>query len=104
MRKITIEAKTQLSVNTSYEAEPLEDQLEKLTTQQQPIEATSPIIYTERKEGVKPEYDIRTDRWEIAQEAMEKVHKTDIAKRDNIPEKQEKEIGKAEPTQGTETT
>ena len=28
------------------------------------------IAYTEKKDGVKPEYDIRTDRFEIAREAM----------------------------------
>lgn len=31
------------------------------------------IAYTEKKDGVKPEYDIRTDRFEIAREAMEKI-------------------------------
>lgn len=34
------------------------------------ITETSPIIYTERKDGVLPEYNIRTDVWEIAREAM----------------------------------
>lgn len=33
------------------------------------------IAYTEKKDGVKPEYDIRTDRFEIAREAMETIEK-----------------------------
>ena len=41
----------------------------------------APIIYTERKDGVLPAYDIRTDRWEIAQEAMAKNLKAIDAKR-----------------------
>lgn len=36
----------------------------------QGITETSPIIYTERKEGVLPEYNIRTDIWEVARKAM----------------------------------
>lgn len=102
MKKAKVPNTTNFNVNTSYEAETIEEQMEKLTTMKQPIEATSPIIYTERKEGVKPEYDIRTDRWEIAQEAMDHVNKTAIAKREFV-QKDEKEIGKAEPIQGIET-
>ena len=33
------------------------------------------IAYTEKRDGVKPEYDIRTDRFEIAREAMETLEK-----------------------------
>lgn len=101
MKKIEVKTTGKLQVNESYEGEPLETQLEKITTQKTPIDATSPIIYTERKEGVKPEYDIRTDRWEIAQEAMEQVSKTNIAKRDSTGKTEETS---GEPTQGTETT
>lgn len=37
------------------------------------ITETSPTIYTERKDGVMPEYNIRADKWDIAMEAMSKV-------------------------------
>ena len=33
------------------------------------------IAYTEKRDGVKPEYDIRTDRFEIARKAMETIEK-----------------------------
>ena len=33
-----------------------------------------PTIYTEKKDGVLPEYDIRTDRFEVAIEAMDKIN------------------------------
>ena len=33
------------------------------------------ITYTEKKDGVRPEYDIRTDRFEIARETMETLEK-----------------------------
>lgn len=48
----------------------LEEKIRRITESEAPIEAIAPMIYTERKEGVKPEYDIRADKWEIAQQAM----------------------------------
>lgn len=71
-----------IRVNDSYVAEPLEIQLDRMTIEKIPIDSTGvPMIYTERAEGVKPEHDIRTDRWDIAQKAMNHVTKTAIAKR-----------------------
>lgn len=48
--------------NISYVGEPLEIILKKIVETNQPIEGGSPIISEERSSGVKPEYDIRTDR------------------------------------------
>lgn len=72
---------TGLTVNYSYEAEPLERKIERLMTNKEPLVGDIPLTYTERKDGVKPEHNIRTDRWEIAAEAMDKAHRSDIAKR-----------------------
>lgn len=62
--------------------ETLENFIDRMTSTNQPIDATSPIIYTERKDGILPQYDIRTDRWEIAQETMSKAAASDRAKRE----------------------
>ena len=57
---------------------------------------------TERKEGVIPAYDVRTDRFEIAIEAMGKVVKSNVAKREQAAAKkaaaaaEAAEAGKAE--------
>lgn len=51
----------------------IEETINKCVAENNPIENIVPIIYTARKDGVKPEYDIRTDRWEIAQKAMNYV-------------------------------
>lgn len=92
--------------NDSYEAEPLEVKLRKATEEKKPIEAVAPMIYTEKSKGVIPEYDIRTDRFEIAQTAMEKLNSVkfaDIAKNEaipgaeNIPEQSGREAGEANP-------
>ena len=55
------------------EGEYIEEKVRRITENGEPIEDGAPIIYTERKDGVNPAYDIRTDRWEIAQSAMEQV-------------------------------
>ena len=60
--------------------------MRRVTQTQDPIEDTSPIIYQERASGVDPSCDPRTDRWDVALEAMDKVAQAEIAKRDNKPE------------------
>ena len=46
---------------------------QELELQEEPIKDQVPLIYTERKTGVNLEYNIRTDRFMIAMEAMEKI-------------------------------
>ena len=76
---------TGLAVRNCYKGETIEQKIERIVNNGEPIKDGAPIIYTERKDGVLPEYDIRTDRFEIAVEAMDKVSKAQIAKRDNKP-------------------
>lgn len=63
------------------EGETIEDKCKRLVQSKEPITDGAPILYTERKDGVLPAYDIRTDRWAIAQEAMDKNRKAIDAKR-----------------------
>lgn len=63
------------------EGERIEDKIARLFEENQPINDGAPLIYTERKDGVLPAYDIRTDRFAIAQEAMEKNMNAVNAKR-----------------------
>ena len=37
---------------------------------QEPIGETAPIVYTKKSDGIIPAYDIRTDKWDIALEAL----------------------------------
>lgn len=76
---------TTLSVNNSYQGERIEQKMERILNNKEPIKDSSPLIYTERKDGIKAETDIRTDRWEIAVEAMDKVSRTLRARRENKP-------------------
>lgn len=71
-----------LSINNSIEGETIENKIERIISNNEPIEDSAPIIYTARKEGVLPAYNIRTDRWELAIDAMDKVSGSKIAERE----------------------
>lgn len=78
-------------LNEYYEAEPIERIVERVTYTNEPIEETAPLIYTERKDGVLPQYDIRTDTADLAIEAMELVTKNHLMKREQRIAEREKQ-------------
>lgn len=63
-----------LKTTDGFEGMSLEQKVFQAVNSKAPIESVAPMVYTERKDGVLPETNIRTDRFEVAQEAM-----TDIA-------------------------
>lgn len=88
-------SRTAMSVNESYIGEMIEQKVERIMTNSEPISDGAPIIYTERKDGVMPEYDVRTDRWDVAIDAMDKVTKSHKAKREeSAKEREDKKRGK----------
>lgn len=82
MKRAAQPTRTTIELNDSYEGETIEQKVRRITQNQEPITDGAPIIYTERKEGVKPEYDVRTDRFELAVEAMDTVTQQKLAKRE----------------------
>lgn len=62
--------------NLTYQAEPREVKLRKIINGESNDmeDGVFPIIYTEKKDGVQPEFDIRTDRFEVAVEAVDKIN------------------------------
>ena len=73
-------------IETNYEfqaGESIEEKVKRITENNEPITDGAPIIYTNRDDGVLPAYNIRTDRWEIAQAAMEAVNQANLAKSKN---------------------
>lgn len=89
-----------LKVNTSTEGETLEQQIERMVTNKEPIKEGTALIYTERAEGVKPEMNIRTDRWEIAVEATSKIQKSYSLRREERQNKKKEET-EGQSLQGT---
>ena len=73
-------------IKTDYEyqlGETIEAKVRRITENNEPITDGAPIIYTNRDDGVLPAYNIRTDRWEIAQKAMDAVNQANLAKSKN---------------------
>ena len=62
----------------TYQAEPREVKLRKIISGESSSmeDGVFPTIYTEKKDGVLPEYDIRTDRFEVAIDAMDKINQS----------------------------
>ena len=70
------------------EGETIETKVRRIT------EEKTPITDTDKEQGVLPAYNVRTDRWDIAENAMDKVNAAKMAKRDNnfgesVPDKTE---------------
>ena len=98
MRKAKFD-KTRIICNESVEGKSIEKELEKIMTQGVGIDNSAPLTYTERKDGVLPQYNIRTDRFEIAQNAMDKVSGTYKAMREErikIAEEEKSKISQSE--------
>lgn len=62
----------------TYQAEPREVKLRKIISGEtnNMEDGVFPTIYTEKKDGVQPEFDIRTDRFEVAIDAIDKINQS----------------------------
>lgn len=69
--------------NESYPAKTLNQELREMLNRGEGIKATQPTLYGE--DEYDPSTDIRTDRWEIAMMASDKVEAAKIAKSENKP-------------------
>ena len=78
-------AKSTIDSVEVVEGESIEQKIERIVENKEPITDGAPEIFTERKDGIIAAYNIRTDRWEIAAEAMDKVAASIAAKRENLP-------------------
>lgn len=94
MRKPIIQKFETFNVNQSEEGQTIEEELRKITAEKEQIGSKFPMIYTDKKDGVLPAYNIRSDRFEIAREAKEKIGQAEaqkIAKRESKPGSESKE-------------
>ena len=93
-----------IELNTTYESNTLEEKIEKIVNSKEPIGDVTTPLYTERKNGVEAQYNIRTDRFDIAIEAREKITASNQARREERIKSKEvkKEVNKVESTDPTE--
>ena len=75
--------KTTITISRKpQQGEPISRKVQRITQNKEPIKDGADIIYNEREDGVEPQHDIRTDRFEIATEAMDKKHNWNFGKRE----------------------
>ena len=78
-----------------YEGESIETKCARVLQNNEPITDTAPIIYTAKEDGVLPAYNIRTDRFDIAIDAYDKITRSSAKKEQavkpedfgNVPDK-----------------
>ena len=75
----------------AYEGDTIEHKVQRIVLNKDPIEDGAEIIYTEKKDGVLPQYNIRTDKWDIAQNAMDLAQQQRITKSNGTYEAWHKE-------------
>lgn len=75
--------KTSIRNNKSYQGVPIERKVERMVNNGEGAESNgAQIMYTERQDGVQPEMNIRSDKWEHAVNARDHETKTELARRD----------------------
>ena len=90
MKKRYVQTNSTLNVREVVVGESIEDKVRRIENNKEPITDGAPLVYTERKDGVQEAFDVRTDKWEVALNAMDAVTKSKLAKR----KEQLKEIDK----------
>ena len=63
-----------------YEGESIETKCARILQNKEPITDTAPIIYTAKEDGILPAYNIRTDRFDIAMDAYDKITRSSAKK------------------------
>lgn len=79
MKTCIVNRRNQLKSVETFEGEPIEYKVQRVVENNEPITDGAPIIHTEKSEGVVPAYNVRTDKWDVALNAMDKVNATKIA-------------------------
>lgn len=74
--------KTQFRTRPLDIGQSIEEKIRLNTATNTPNESISPMLYTDAKNGVLPQYDIRADRFEIALSANDHYQASDAAKGD----------------------
>lgn len=86
MKYPTFKQYTSLGNIKLAEGESIETRVRKMVESGEPITDTAPLIYTEKKDGIISDYDIRSDKFDVALEALDTLGKTSIAKNNQIAE------------------
>ena len=80
MKYPTFKQYTSLENIKLAEGESIETRVRKMVESGEPITDTAPLIYTEKKDGIISDYGIRSDKFDVALEALDTLGKTSIQK------------------------
>lgn len=61
-------------IEIKEEGETLIKKIQRIMDENEPLKDGAPLIYTPKQAGVRPDCDIRTDKWELAMKAMNRVN------------------------------
>lgn len=103
MYKVPKFRKSQLTSVEVFEGETIEQKIERIVSNKEPITDGAPEIFTERKDGIVAAYNIRTDRWELAADAMDAISRSTAAKREakaDLKVVKDDEVSEAKPIRG----
>jgi len=84
-----------------FKGETIEQKVNRIVNNKEPIKDQAPLNYTERKDGINPDYDVRADKWERALETMDAVNKSKLTQRKSIGEVAKDNMKKEEKTETT---
>ena len=56
------------------EGETWTKKIQRIMDENEPLKDGAPLIYAPKQAGVKPECNVRTDKWDIAMKAMDRVN------------------------------
>lgn len=87
--------KTGIVSEVRKSCETIEMKMARILERKEPITDGAPLIYTERKDGVLPMYDIRTDRFDKALEDMDRAVRAKIARREEFHKTPEQRAAEA---------
>lgn len=80
---------SQIEGKEGYEGESVEDKVKRITEDKEGISEPTQLIYTSEKDGVLEETDIRTDKWDLAVEALDIANKVKKAQGEDKKKKDE---------------
>lgn len=81
MYRPRVSERTSISCNNCTLGQTIEMKVRQYLENGEPIEDMAPLLYTERSEGVRADTNIRTDKYELAVEAMAIASESNTEKR-----------------------
>lgn len=83
---------SQITRIPTEQGESIEEMVRRCVATNEPIDAIAPMVYTLESNGVMPEFNIRTDKNDLALDAVDKYQKSEIARQKLNSAKKEEEV------------